>query len=433
MNKNLLTYILLLGVASNLLASDGGPMNATAFYDEGSPFKQANDLYQERKWRTAEKAYRAAQARAASQESKSEGGTVTDYQYALGQVNSASCKFAQRQSTPDWVGFDVLIGIKEEQRLPVDLNDIDDSESILVRSGNGVGFGDLSHFTATIETLRKQTDCKIIFSVRPMLIYALRKTAEDPRYNVEIVSEKAAQPKTTYITHLVSLLGHLNITPAELIPSRVIFTTSDEAIKKTQDQIDPFLAAGQRVVAVFLGEKRPATLIGGKQLPHDETHHGRELSSSAFEALLKAHDEVVLLDCGTPKSRIQLEDQNNKDRLHILADETDAFDTTFALGYIMSKIYRPGNKQATSIPIVGMGADNGPTNMAVGSIGVLAQDKFAFFIPNGQEEDGEYDMRMEGNGSKYKQMLSNCWVYKCETPEQLTTVVERAYNDLINQ
>ena len=69
----------------------------------------------------------------------------------------------------------------------------------------------------------------------------------------------------------------------------------------------------------------------------------------------------------------------------------------------------------------------GQTNVFARALDHDAQKRMAFIIPNPQEND----MRMEGEGSKYKHMISDCWVYKCETPLDQTQVIENAYNDML--
>lgn len=54
-------------------------------------------------------------------------------------------------------------------------------------------------------------------------------------------------------------------------------------------------------------------------------------------------------------------------------------------------------------------------------------------IPNGGKNTGEYDMRMEGQGSQYTQMISNCTVYKCDSPQNQTAVIEKAYRQMVSE
>lgn len=58
------------------------------------------------------------------------------------------------------------------------------------------------------------------------------------------------------------------------------------------------------------------------------------------------------------------------------------------------------------------------------------QCRMALIIPNGSQDTGEYDMRMEGEGDVYTQMISNCFVYKCATPADQAAVIEKAYQDM---
>jgi hypothetical protein len=74
--------------------------------------------------------------------------------------------------------------------------------------------------------------------------------------------------------------------------------------------------------------------------------------------------------------------------------------------------------------IIGFGADNGPTNVFARALNQEAQRRMAIIIP------GECDMRTEGPGNTYKQSISHCPVYRCETPQDQTSVIQKAYADM---
>jgi hypothetical protein len=136
--------------------------------------------------------------------------------------------------------------------------------------------------------------------------------------------------------------------------------------------------------------------------------------------LLKKHPELRLIDCKTRDRQLTIEN-GLEGRVQPLAAEDKPFDTTIALAILISRLKNQDQKK-----VVIIAADQGPSNVFARSLTTEAQNQMAFIIPNG----GEYDMRMEGNGQQYKQMISNCNVYKCATPEEQSVVVEQAYCDM---
>lgn len=190
--------------------------------------------------------------------------------------------------------------------------------------------------------------------------------------------------------------------------------------------MDSQLKGGKKLGVVFLGEDRGATLMGGKKLPHNPKEHGRHLDARAFEPLLKKHEDLILIDCNSSKSHIQFDDDDKDNlvmsaefekRVVTLPEEQTPFDSIMALGRVVS-VDRPN--------YVGFGSDNGPTNVFGRSLTKKAQNRFAFIIPNPEE----YDMRMEGDGDSYTQMISDCRVYKCSAPDQQEATIEKAFNDI---
>lgn len=389
---------------------NGGPLNADLFYNATNPYRESNDLYQVRKWADA----------ASSYERILSAGVGTEYDQNMARVNLASCEMAQGKATENWKAFDALIGIPQEQRLTKELIDSASGlkdKVVLVRTDYD-GIGDIAHFLESAHELKKRTGCKVIVSVRNFLKGTLSDAVAG--YGLELVGEKdEQQPKADHTTHIIGLLGHLKMDPASLAPEKVMLTAPEEAIKEINQHINPLLAQGKTVVAVFLGENRPATLIGGKQLPRDPQAHGRHLTSDAFKALLRKHSDVVLMDCGTPVSRVAV-DEDQKNQYMVLPAEKKPFDTTIALALAMNL-----NKN-----IIAFGADNGPINVFARALNKEAQRRMAFIIPNGSRDKGEYDMRMEGKGDVYTQMISNCPVYKCQTPADQTAVIEKAFQDM---
>jgi hypothetical protein len=395
--------------SSMLMASQRGPMDAEWFYNPHNPFSKANNEQQNRRWGDAECAYKKGL----------EEGLGDDYDKNNAQVNLAACLFAQGEPSEGWASFDKLLGIPEDKQISqekIENAKSEEKKSILILTNN-VGIGDIGHFLKAGDELKKRTGWDVTISVPGFL----KGTFSGPisAYGLNVVGARDPQPETDYATHLIGLLGHLKVKPADTAPEKVLLTAPDRAVNAVNEQIKPLLEQNKRIGIVFLGENRPATLIGGKQLPRDTTKHGRHLDSAPFQTLLRNHSDLVLIDCGNEKSRLVV-DADQQDRCVQVAPEKEPFDTIVALALAMSVNNR----------IVAFGADNGPTNIFARALNREAQRRMALIIPNGSKDNGEYDMRMEGEGSVYTQLISNCRVYKCETPQDQAAVIEKAYQDM---
>ncbi len=402
-NLLLLTSLFVGGLAYGM---EGGAMNAEWFYAPENAFKAANELHQNREWQEASEKYKQLL----------EDQVGDSYDQEMARLNLSACLMAQRKSTKHWGSFDALVGVPEAQRISrknVKNADQDGAKKVLVKTDN-VGIGDIFHFLKAAQVLKQQTGWDVTVSVRNFLKDTLSDAMK--AYSLGLVGEKDEQPTTDYTTHLIGLLGHLKMDPALMAPEEVMFTAPERAVNVVAHQIDPVLQQGNSLAVVFLGEDRQATLIGGKQLPRNNKKHGRHLFSEPFKRLLKKHPELTLMDCGGPSSRVAI-DEGQEAQYMVIPDEDQPFDTIVALARIMS----------VTKGMVGLAADNGPTNVFTRSLDTEAQERMALIIPNAEE----YDMRMEGDGEKYKQMISNCLVYKCRTPEDQIGVVDRAYNDMM--
>jgi hypothetical protein len=385
-----------------------GPMNAEWFYGDNA-FKAANEFHQSQQWFNAEQEYCAGLI---------EDDMTSEYDRSMAHLNFAACRMAQGKESLSWRFFDNLIGIAGEYRLSrgrINSAGKEDKKTVLVKT-NVVGIGDIFHFLLTAYELKKRTGWNVIVSVRDFLKETLRDAVQG--YGLILIGEKDEQPKTDYTTHIIGLLGHLNMHPAATNPEKVMFTAPERAMNVVAEQVDSVLRQGKNLMAVFAGEDRQATFIGGKQLPRDTTKHGRHLTSEPFNRLLKKYPNLMLMDCGTSNGRVVI-DEKQRNQYMILAQEERAFDTTIALARIMS--YQKIRHQKKEI--VCIGADQGPANVFARSLDSDAQKRMAFIIPNAQESD----MRMQGVGLMYKHMLSDCWVYKCQTPQDQGLMIEMAY------
>jgi hypothetical protein len=384
-----------------------GPMNAKWFYSQQHQFAQANNLHQQQQWKPAADEYKRLL----------DDETIgSKYDRSMAEVNLAACLMAQGQATKHWASFDELLDIEQPQRISREeiekAKDEKEQKTILVRTDQ-VGIGDIFHFLSAAHELKKRTKWDIVLSVPNFLQETLAGAAQG--YNFKLVDPKN-EPSTDYETHLVSLLGHLKLSPAEMNPEKVMFTTTERAMEVVRNQINPFLAQGKTIVMVDRGDVgRQATLIGGKQLPRDPKQHGRHLDSEPFNQLLKNHPKLMLLDCSGKNHRVAINDAQKHQYL-VIPDEEQPFDTKLALARIMSAEQN----------IIGFGPDMGQTNVFLRGLTNKAQNRLAIIIPNSKE----HDMRMSGEGSVYKHMISNGWVYKCETPDQQTEIIEQAYQDM---
>lgn len=389
------------------LATSGGPMNAEWFYHQSNPFKRVIKLHEKCRWDNAELGY----------EVDVEKPTITEYDKHKGLLNWASCAFALGKSSEYWQSFDDLIHIPSDKRISKELitssQDLKD-QLVHVRTDQ-IGIGDILHFMKAAALLKESTECHIVFSVRDFLKDVLSGFAI--AYNINVMDEKEKIPVIDYETHLISLLGYLELKPQDVIPQRVLLTTSERALVEVSQQITPLLALGKTIVAVFLGENRTATLIGGKRLAN------RHLDSAPFKELLRNQPHAMLMDAGTEDSRVIIDEDQKKQYLQ-LAPEKSAFDTIIALALYMN-IHKN---------IITIGADNGPTNLFARALDSQAQQRMAFVIPHGGDYEREYDMRMEGTGKRYKHMLyENCMVYKCENRSAQADIIRLAYDDIIER
>lgn len=408
-----------------------GPMNSNWFYSGVAPHDTANKLHQLRKWGEAAEEYRKAKDQILTQHTVHKGAqqiiyipTEQEVTYAkhMGRLNLAACLMAQRQASKHWKSFDYLIGIPKEKRISGKMiKACDELRDKLVKVRTDK-VRDVFHFMHGAILLKQSTGCYIVFAVRDFLKDTLSSFAT--AYDISIVGENENQPETDYETHLISLLGYLELKPSEVVPPRVVLTAPERAMIAVLQQVQPILALRKTIMTVFLGEENcQETLIGGKQLPRDSKDHGRHLDSEPFRVLLQKHPYLLLMDCGTKDSKVTV-DENQKDRYMQLASEEQAFDTTIALALLMN-MYKK---------IIAFGTDNGPTNVFARALDKEAQKRMAFIIPNGSKNHGEYDMRMEGEGQVYKHMLyDNVSVYKCAKPSKQTEVINMAYDDIMEQ
>ncbi len=343
----------------------------------------------------------------------------------MAQVNLASCQTSQREKAPGWQAFDNLMGIPKEKQLPEDI-EAGNGKTVLVRTDK-IGTGDIFHFEETTAKLQ-EAGYQVVFSVRNFLKPRFESVAK--KYGFMLVGEKDEQPETDYEATIVGLYGRLNMSPQALCPDSAIYTADEEAIKKIHGLANPILKKNTKntILFLFLGENRVATLMGGKQLPRDPEAHGRHIDSAAVNELLKNNPELYVIDCGFGNSTLKADDAV-KDRVLILLSEKEIFDTTIAAALVMNKQKR----------MIGIGADNGPTNVFARSLDPESQNRMGMVIPNGNE----YDMRMHGDancpeyqqysfGERYLQMLSKCLVYKCNTPKDQTEMLAQAYAELIS-
>lgn len=392
-------------------------MNATWFYKKENPYAQANALLQLRNWRQAETEYQQLLAQKAGSE----------YDQNMAALNLASAQMAQRKASEHWQSFDKLCGISAKCRLTSEqLESLPTKKdgTVIVHSDQ-VGIGDIAHFLPLLSILKKRGAPKVFFAVRDFMHAPLHGPSK--AYEIDLINEKKADTVAGYHTHLIALYGLLQASPAQLACEKPIYTTTEEALHTMRNAINPH--EGHKMAILFVGEKRPATLIGGKQLPHNPEEHGRELDARAFEPLLKNQPTLLLLDCNPEKSRITFNTIGSchlemtpeyKKRIVPLPVENKPFDSIIALGLIWNR---------DEERFVGFAGDNGPPNLFAHTLTKGAQKRFAFIIPNGKE----YDMRMEGEGPQYTHMLSHCPVYCCKTPAEQASTIICAYKELTHE
>ena len=407
----LLTMALFVGSYAYGMEKEEGPMNAEWFYAEDNPYAEANRALQKKEWEDAEKKYQTLLA-------QEEGN---EYDRDMVALNLASAQMAQRKPSPHWESFGKLCGIASERRLTKDrLAELQaGKEGTVVVHSDQVGIGDIAHFLPVIQILKRAGVKDVRLKVRG----CMNKPLQGPSKAYEIPLVDGAEGDHT---HLLALYGLLQVSPSDLRCEKAIYTTTETALGKIRESMDRH--ADKKIAIVFLGEDRAATLIGGKQLPHDPKEHGRGLNARAFEQLLKEKPTLLLLDCNPEKSRISFDGEEHanlamssdyQERVIPLPAEDEPFDSVIALGLIWNK--EEGK-------FVGFAGDNGPPNLFSRTLTKEAQHRLAFIIPNGEE----YDMRMEGEGDSYTQMLSHCRVYRCTNPAEQAATIAKAYKEITN-
>lgn len=392
-----------------------GPMNSQWFYNT-SEFTPAHISNRFLLWEDAANDYEKAINNYSP--SNTDSQYPKDYTINMARLNLAACLMAQRKATNHWSAFDELLDIEKPRCISNEIinnkTHTNEKKTALVRT-DLVGIGDIFHFLSAAGILKKRTGWNVIVKVPPFLKPALASAVGS--YGLRFFDLITNPATIDYETHLIALLGHLELTPAQMNPEKVLFTSPERAINAIVNLIIPILKnQNNQIVVVDRGEVgRQATLIGGKQLPGNLKDHGRHLNSEPFNALLNTHADIVILDCSRKVDKVVV-DKEQKNRCLIIPDEVQPFDTIIALGYIMSHYKK----------IIAFGPDMGQTNVFIRSLENDAQNRMAIIIPNAKE----HDMRTSGDGSVYKHMISNCWIYKCETPADQTKVIEQAYQDM---
>jgi len=419
-NSYAILFTLILTVIGFNIQGHGGP---EWFYDKKNPYHEANTSLQDRKWAEAEEKYQSLLEREVGNE----------YDQNMARINLASCQMAQQKASSNWAAFDELCDIPPERRF----SPANKAESLIIKTDK-IGIGDIVHFLNVIPECQKREWAEhIILAIPGFLMNILSKTAE--KYEIRLLKEdeiiwweKSRKPHN--ITHLISLYGHLELDPSLLSPEAPLFMAQERIVEKIRRLIDlnqKKLTSGTKIVPVFIGVNEQATLMGGKQLPQDNDVHGRHLVAAAFQRLLD-NRPTILVDCNQQKNCIKFSEKGTsyltmlekyKDKVLRLpkeegvSQENGALDTIIALGLVVSQL---------KDNFVGFGADNGLTNVFTRALSRDAQERFAFIIPN----NNEYDMRMEGEGDSYKQMISSCHVYKCPSPERQDETILKAYDEI---
>lgn len=405
-----------------------GPMNSDWFYTWHEPYSIANKFHQKQDWKTAVRAHElynnsiimlldlTVETDGRQERIILPGPEEKQYAEHMALLNLATCTMAQRKPSEHWASFDKLINITEQRCISKRMIEGNVLRDKIVRVRTDlIEMGDIFHFMETAHILKKRTGCYVIFSVRDFLKNTLMSAAT--AYDFGLVGEKEdRQPPCDYETHIVGLLGHLGLEPAQTAPDRIILTSTERAMVAVEQQISPLLAMGKKLAAVYVGEDCEATLIGGRKIK------GGNLDPQAFKTLLRSYKDLVLIDLGGQGSSV-IVDKDQQNQCIKIAVEEQAIDTPIALALLMND-----NKN-----IVGFGPDTGVTNAFMRALSKAAQRRMALIIPNGGKQYGQYDVRMEGEGPTYTQMISNCRVYKCEDPSSQSYIIDQAYQDMVYQ
>jgi hypothetical protein len=415
------------------IGKEKGPMNPDWFYTSHEPYLTINKFHQKQEWHTAVRAHELYNDRITmlldltvkvdGQQHRVILPGPEEKQYAqnMALLNLAVCTMAQRKPSEHWASFDKLINIPAQKCISKRMIAGGELRDKLVRvRTDAIEISDLFRFMETANILKKRTGCYVVFSVHNFLKNTLMSLAT--MYDFGLVGEQEdCQPLCDYETHIIGLLGHLELEPAQTAPDRVILTSSERAMVTLDQKIKPLLAAGKRFIAAHIGDNRSEVSIGGRKVGN------KNLNASSFASLLKKNKDLVLIDLGMGDSCVGVDEDQQEQYINIASQE-HILDRAIAVALLMND-----NKK-----MVGLFADTDIANVFIRALSQEAQKRFAFIIPRGgcsqmdDQTSPEYNACMEGNGFVHRHMLSNCSVYKGVPSTTQEYIVEQAYKNIVD-
>lgn len=391
------------------------PMDSSWFYSKNNIFINANKFHEYQCWKNAIASYEETIYNLKEAPKKNK---ILLNHLSMAVLNLAACLMAEGEATEHWSIFDYLLEIPQNKQISKKIieNAKENGEKTVLVRTHLISINDIVCFLSAVNTLKERTGWNIILEVSKFLIAPLQTAANI--YSFNLYSPQTIEPAPDYETHLVSLLGHLKLTPANMNPEKVIFTAPEKAINAIYNLIKPTLEQNHYIAAIDRGKvDQQAIAIGGREL------RNRYLDAKPFKQLLKKHPNLTLLDCSKIIDRVIVSKKQQNQYLIIpegIAPLETPLDTIIALGHLMNNIPK----------IVAFATDMGHTNVLIQSLNSDAQKHISLIIPVANE----HDIRMSGKGSVYKHMIfSNCLVYKCNTLADQTKMIEFAYQNMINK
>lgn len=386
-----------------------GPMSIAWFNKKDNPFKQANNSMNAQQWHDAETRYNNIERSLASL-----------YDIDMADINEAQAAFAQGRSIHKGKGFaafDNFLGIADAQKLPdhITQHHSDENNSVLVHTRH-IGHGDIVHFLACVYGLKK-AGYNVTVAVRDFFLPCVQPALT--HYGASGIKEsKIADHAYDYHTHLMSLFSKLKYTPSDIKPAYPLYTTQESALEK----VEAITRSLNDIAFVFLGHHNAAALMGGRELPAPSRH----LNKESFNALLRAHPHLTIVDCGMKDEEKFHADVDVQDRVVALPKD-HAFDTIVAAALIMSR-----NKQC-----VAFGPDQGPPAIFMRALDPAEQTRMGIILPI----KTSHDMRTEklkkdptakqyDCGESYQHMISNCRVFRCNSHRDQAAMIALAYKEI---
>ena len=341
--KNYAYFLMLCIVPSSNIQLNAAD-HSTWFYAV-SPYRDANECQERDEWERAIELYKKAEKQQDFLCTEDDvfrfigelNRGTTEYNYHMGRLNQAICEMARTNSSPDWQSLDFLRKIPLEKRISsgmINTHDLLAKKKVLVRT-DGITINELFYFLNAIQQLRNRAKCYVMLSIKSSLRPVLEAFAGN--WSFSLIDEEDVDEETVgYITHLVSLVGYLNLSPIELMPEEEIsFEVPQEAKDFVDGDLKQFLSCHKhikRLLLVIPDRDKHVTSIGGRK------DCARSLTLEPFKELLREHINLGVIHYKRPKEKdfFDTEDERYIHGVFSCEEKKMAFDRLIALADYMN-------------------------------------------------------------------------------------------------